>query len=117
MKKKILFVDDERNLLDSLKRSLRSFAGEWSMEFTDSGEKAMNLMEREKFDIIVSDYKMPGMDGLELLKIVKENHPGTKRILLTGQSDSEIYDISKEIVDQYLSKPCDHDELVSLLKE
>jgi DNA-binding NtrC family response regulator len=115
MKKKILFVDDEKNLLDSLKRNLRSFSEQWSMEFTDSAKAAIGLLNNGEYDIIVSDYKMPEMDGLELLKIVKEKYPGTKRILLTGQSDTEIYDISKEIVDLYISKPCDHNELVSLL--
>jgi CheY-like chemotaxis protein len=117
MKKKILFVDDEKNLLESLRRSLRGFSGEWSMEFTDSGKTALDLMEKGTYDIIVSDYKMPEMDGLELMKTVKEKYPDTKRILLTGQSETEIFDISKDIVDHYISKPCDHDELVSLLSE
>lgn len=117
MKKRILFVDDEKNLLDSLKRSLRGFLSKWSMEFASSAKAAMDMLEKEKYDIIVSDYKMPEMNGLELLRIVKEKYPGIRKVLLTGQSDTEIYDISKEIVDAYLSKPCDHDELVSLLNE
>ncbi len=117
MEKKILFVDDEKNLLDSLERNLRSYSHKWSMKFAESAKDAIELMSDEQCDIIVSDYKMPEMNGLELLKYVKEKYPDTKRILLTGQSDTEIYNKSKEIVDQYLSKPCDHDELISALQQ
>ncbi len=117
MKKKILFVDDEQNLLDSLTRSLRNHSNEWDMVFTNSAETAINLMDNDQYDIIVSDYKMPEMNGLELLKYVKEKFPDTRRILLTGQSDTEIYNTSKEIVDTYLSKPCDQNELLAMLKQ
>lgn len=117
MKKKILFVDDEQNLLDSLKRSLRNYSHEWAMDFANSAGTAINLMDNDQYDIIVSDYKMPAMDGLELLAYVKENYPDTRRILLTGQSDTETYNTSKEIVNTYLSKPCDHEELISILKQ
>ena len=63
MRKAILFVDDDPNILDGLRRMLRSMRKEWDMAFAQSGQEALDLMAEKPFDVIVSDMRMPGMDG------------------------------------------------------
>lgn len=112
---KILFVDDDANLLQSIKRSLRPLAREWEMSFALSGEEALALVESTAFDVVVADYKMPGMDGMELLSTIKARLPAVRTILMTGQSEAEVYERAKESVDHYLAKPCDNDKLIKLI--
>ncbi|MFH0974475.1 MAG: response regulator [Spirochaetota bacterium] len=114
---RILFVDDENNLLEGLKRMLRKKKDEWEMEFANSGASALELLEKGKFNIIVTDYKMPGMDGLELLARVKEKFGETKRIILSGQSEAEIFNRSKEVAQFYLAKPCDPEQIISVIEQ
>ncbi len=113
---KIIFVDDESNLLDGLKRLLRKKKDEWDMSFVRSGQDALQCLDKEKYDIIVTDYKMPGMDGLKLLELAKSRHKEIRRVILSGQSESEIFVKAKEIADAYVSKPCNSDELISAIE-
>jgi len=108
----VLFVDDEANVLAAIKRMLRSKRDEWKMEFVESGAEALTLFEDTEFDVIVSDIRMPGMDGAELLTRVKDNYPGVIRIALSGQVDLNEVIRSIRAVHQYISKPCDADALV-----
>ncbi|MCW8921054.1 MAG: response regulator, partial [Sedimenticola sp.] len=75
MKNRILFVDDEQHLLDGLKRSLRGQRNVWDMFFVPSGEEALRMVEAEPFDVVVSDMRMPGMSGAELLERLSTVHP------------------------------------------
>ena len=70
---RVLFVDDDPNILNGLRRMLRPYRNEWDMVFAGSGAEALELMEVAPFDVIVSDRKMPGNNGVELLSSVKEN--------------------------------------------
>lgn len=115
MKKRVLFVDDEQNILQGLKRMLRGQRHEWDMEFADSGAAALEMMEKEHFDAIISDMRMPGMDGAELLEKVKQLHPESVRFILSGHSDQELIMRSVGPSHQYLSKPCDPDKLKTTL--
>ncbi|XPV77533.1 MAG: HDOD domain-containing protein [Desulfovibrio sp.] len=110
---KILFVDDEPNVLSSIRRMLFPIRKEWQMQFADSGAKALELMEKTRFDVLVTDIRMPEMSGAELLGIVREKHPHTIRIALSGQVD--LNDVIKSIraVHQYIAKPCSSDELIA----
>ncbi len=112
-KKKILFVDDEPSVLSGLKRMLRGMRAEWDMSFVESGEKALDLLEKDRFDVIVSDMRMPGMDGAELLTLVMKRYPEVVRIVLSGHSDREMILRSVRPAQQYLSKPCDAETLKS----
>jgi putative nucleotidyltransferase with HDIG domain len=112
----VLFVDDEANVLSGLKRMLRSLRHEWTMEFVDGGEAALAYMSEHPIDVIVSDMRMPGMDGATLLKEVATRHPGAVRIALSGQSDQETLMKVAGIAHQYLSKPCDTDTLKSTVQ-
>ena len=87
MSKKILFVDDELNVLQGLRRMLRVWRDEWDMEFTNSGEEALFSLSQSDFDVIVTDIRMPGMSGDVLLERVRKQHPHMVRIVLSGQSD------------------------------
>ena len=89
MKSRVLFVDDETAVLDGLRRMLRDLRGEWDMTFADSGEKALELMRDKPFDVVVSDMRMPGMDGATLLSEVRRRQPGAVRIILSGYAETE----------------------------
>lgn len=111
--RKILFVDDEPNVLDGLKRMLFPLSKEWKMAFVSSGAQALELMAQEPFDIVVSDVRMPGMDGAELLAQVRDRYPQTVRFVLSGQSDRETVLRSVGAAHQFLAKPCNPSELKS----
>lgn len=107
----VLFVDDEQMVLDGLRRMLRPMRKEWNMRFVKSGCNALELMEKECFDVIVSDMRMPEMDGVTLLNEVRSRHPEVIRLALSGHSDSEMLLESVKATHQFLSKPCDADML------
>ena len=79
-KKTILFVDDEPNILAGLKRMLRALRKEMRFEFAENGPAALDLMRERKVDVVVSDMRMPGMDGAALLTAIKEQYPEVIRI-------------------------------------
>lgn len=108
---KILFVDDESKVLEGLQRMLRSMRHEWEMAFAESGEAALERLAQEPFDVVISDMRMPGKDGAQLLTEVREKHPQVVRIILSGHSDQEMIMRSVGPAHQYLSKPCDAETL------
>ena len=109
--KQILFVDDEPRVLDGLRRMLRSMRDEWNMTFVTSGAEALKTLEERPFDVVVSDMRMPGMDGAKLLNEVHHRFPHIVRIVLSGQSDQDSIYRSIASTHQYLAKPCDADIL------
>ncbi|MCK4546250.1 MAG: HDOD domain-containing protein [Candidatus Eisenbacteria sp.] len=111
MKRRILFVDDEPNVLEGLRRMLRPMRREWDMLFTEGGEQALDILGSEPCDVVVSDMRMPGMDGARLLSRVAREYPRTVRIVLSGHSDKELIMESVRTAHQYLSKPCNADVL------
>ena len=109
--KQLLFVDDEPKLLDGLKRSLRPMRHEWNMTFVTSGAEALRVLEQAPFDVVVSDMRMPGMDGAQLLNEVQQRYPQIVRIVLSGHSDQEMIYQSIAATHQYLAKPCESELL------
>ena len=116
VKRRILFVDDEQNILEGLRRMLRSMRHELDMSFVDSGAAALELMDTQSFDVIVSDMRMPSMDGAQLLTEVKERAPHTIRIILTGQADEDSILRTVGVTHQFLAKPCKPDRLKEVIK-
>ena len=110
-KKRILFVDDEVLVLQGLQRMLRPLREEWQMEFVESGVKALECMAKVPFDVVVSDMRMPGMNGAELLGEVMRRHPKTVRLILSGHADKELILKCVGSTHQYLAKPCDAEAL------
>ena len=111
---RVLFVDDEKRILEALRRSLRSLRYEWEMAFAISGQAALEQLSTEAFDVIVSDLRMPGMDGAALLSEVRVRHPEIVRIVLSGHAELETLMRAIPVTHRYLGKPCD-EELTDVL--
>lgn len=111
MKKSVLFVDDEPNVLQGLKRILRNMRGEWEMFFVESGKEALGFLSDNNVDIIITDIRMPVMDGAELLGEVMNRYPHIVRIILSGHSDKDMILRSAKSAHQFLAKPCDAETL------
>ena len=110
-KKRILFVDDEPMILDGFKRMLRDKRAEWDMEFVSTGRKALEYLSTQPADMIVSDMRMPDMDGAALLNEVRKLYPHMIRIILSGHADKETVMGLVLLAHQYLSKPCEPETL------
>ena len=108
---RVMFVDDEPQILSGLRRMLRKERSEWHPEYVTSGAEALARMEDEPVDVLVTDMRMPEMSGLELLAAVKERHPETVRLVLSGHADQEMTLKAVGLAHQYLSKPCDPEVL------
>jgi HD-like signal output (HDOD) protein/CheY-like chemotaxis protein len=111
MNKRILFVDDDPMLLSGLKRTLRGMRKEWEMAFAPGARQALEALARAPFDLVVTDMRMPEIDGAQLLEQIKTQYPRTMRFVLSGQSDRETILRSIGPTHQFLSKPCDLEEL------
>lgn len=109
--KRILFVDDEPQVLDGLRNLLRKQRQRWHMSFATSGRAALEELARAPYDVVVSDMRMPGMDGAELLREVKRLYPTSTRIILSGHAEREAIVRALPVAHQYLHKPCDPDQL------
>lgn len=113
---KILFVDDEASILSALKRLL--IDEKWDCHFVLSAKEALELLAKEKFDLLVSDVMMPEMDGCELLAEVKKNHPSVIRLFLTGFAKKE--KVSKALTEGYaqqiIPKPWIDQELKEIIR-
>jgi len=113
----LLFVDDETNVLKSLRRLFRGC--EYNIHLADSGKQALEILEQEAIDLIISDMRMPQMDGAEFLSKAAEKWPDIVRILLTGFADIEstIAAVNKGKIDSYCHKPWDDDDLKTLVNK
>lgn len=113
--KRILFVDDEAQVLAGLRSRLHRLRSEWVMSFADSGAKALQMLAESPFDVIVTDVHMPQMDGAELLRIVSQQWPQMVRIVLTGYSESVRAARLASLAHQSLSKPCAPQQLENVV--
>ena len=109
-KRTILCVDDEQDIVDAL---FDTFSDIYSVRTATSGEEALKIFDEEDISLVISDQRMPGMEGTELLSKINEKKPICKKILLTGYSDinAAIDAINLGSVDKYYSKPWDDEEL------
>ena len=115
MKKRILFVDDEPMILNGLQRTLRKMRHEWEMMFTSSAMEALQILDANPMDVVVTDLKMPEMDGSQLLREIKNRHPHVVRIVLSGHVKHDMTLQSLQIAHQCLAKPCDAELLKQTL--
>ena len=106
-KLRVVFVDDEPHILRGLRRSMVVMDDRWDMTFCAAGAEALELMAREAaFDVVVSDMRMPGMDGAEFLSIVRSRYPETIRVILSGYAETESILRTVGPAHIYLAKPC-----------
>lgn len=110
-KKTILFVDDEPNILSGLRRMLYPLLKDWNMLFVEDGAKALEILEKSDVNVLVSDMRMPGMNGFELLKTVRKRFPRVIRVMLTGQPDKDVYCEVMTISHYFLWKPAKYEDL------
>ena len=115
--KRILFVDDEPNVLHGLQRMLRPMRDQWDMHFVGGAIAALELLERQGVDVVVTDMRMPGMDGVALLERLVERHPRIVRIVLSRHAERESLMRAAAVAHQYLSKPCEPDVLRSRITQ
>ena len=113
---RILFVDDEESMLRVFKIGLGSMANVWDMEFAGSGEAALARIGLKAFDVVVTDMRMPGINGVQLLDHVLRQHPQTIRIILSGFADLSDAVNSASLAHQFLAKPCSLKELRECLE-
>ena len=117
MLKTILFVDDELQILRSITRLFMDT--EYSIVIAESGKEALDILENQKVDVIVSDMRMPNMTGYELLSQVKKRFPNIVRIILSGFSDERIvFDaLQKNIAKLYILKPWENNVLINTIEK
>ena len=113
MKKSILFVDDDPLLLEVYPFMLDEVADHWEVASADGGAKALELLASKKFDVVVSDMRMPEMDGAQFLAKVRELAPSTTRLALTGYVDIETAMAAVNVgnIFRFLAKPCSKEDL------
>jgi CheY-like chemotaxis protein len=114
---KILFVDDDPQLLAGLRSVLRVDRDRWDMAFVPGATAALAELAAQPFDAVVSDMRMPGLDGAELLALVRERAPGTRRVILSGSADADDAQRANAIADEVLTKPCPVRELRAAIEK
>ncbi|MGO9318705.1 MAG: HDOD domain-containing protein [Terracidiphilus sp.] len=114
--KRILFVDDENRVLDGIRRMLYTERDRWEMQFALGGEAALQACEAGSFDVVVSDMRMPGMDGATLLGLIRDRYPNTARIILSGHSEIALATRAVPVAHRFLSKPCDASKLLDTIE-
>ncbi len=114
--KRILFVDDDPNILNGIQRMFYKMREEWEMVFAQSGKEALEILASEPFDAIVSDMRMPEMNGAQLLFHVKRLHPGMVRFILSGHSDPELIMQCVGCTHQFLVKPCEPEHMIATIR-
>jgi len=113
----LLFVDDEPKVLDGLRRMLHSMRKEWDMRFAGGGREALAVLAGAPADVVISDMRMPGINGAKLFAEVESLYPRTARILLTGQSNTEATLRLVGPSQVFLSKPCDGMQLTRAVNQ
>jgi len=117
MKRNILFVDDEQSVLDGFRTMMHLKRKEWKCHFAISGHDGLELLEKETFDVVIADMRMPGMDGADFLARVAKRQPGAIRMILSGYSDMPSLLKSAKIAHQFLSKPCSSDKIIKTIQQ
>ncbi len=114
-KKRLLFLDDEAQILDALRVALRKERKRWSMRFFTDGVEALAALADEPADLIVTDMRMPIMNGAEFLEKVTEQLPNSVRVVLSGEAAEELTVSAIPFTHQWISKPTEAADLVRIL--
>lgn len=114
---RVMFIDDEPNVLSGLRRMLRGQRGDWDMQFANSGLEGLALMAEQPVDVLICDMRMPGMDGVQVMAVARERFPSMARIILTGQTDRESVIAALGLTQRFLLKPCRPADLVAAIEQ
>ncbi|MEY8712019.1 response regulator [Mangrovibacter phragmitis] len=112
----VMFVDDESRVLSGIERALMMQDTGWFYRFATSGQDALAMLEEHPADVVVSDMRMPFMDGAELLAQVRERWPRAIRIILSGYSDAEATLRMLDVAHRFVAKPCDSKTLLATVE-
>jgi HD-like signal output (HDOD) protein len=112
----VLFVDDEPRVVEGLRRMLRGKARDWTLLTATSGAEALRIVVEQQVDAVVTDMRMPGMNGAELLAAVRRERPATARIILSGQAERAAVLDAVGTAQQFLAKPCDAETVVAAVR-
>jgi putative nucleotidyltransferase with HDIG domain len=108
---KVLFVDDEEAVLSGIRRSLHHERCGWDVSFAVGGEAALARLHDEPFDVVVTDMRMPRVDGAAILQALHDERPATVRIVLSGQAEMATAMRTVPLAHQFVAKPCSAREL------
>ena len=113
----LLLVDDDKNVLDGLIRALRG--QDFTCYIANSGEEALELLAKYPFEVVLSDYKMPKMNGLELCQRIKASYPDTIRLMLSGYAEIDVVSegMNSGAIHKFLIKPCNNKYLIEQITE
>jgi putative nucleotidyltransferase with HDIG domain len=114
--RQILFVDDEPLVLDALEGLLRNRRRDWKMTFAVGGEAGLAALAERDYDVLVTDMRMPVVDGAALLRHARDHHPDVIRFALSGHTEFEVMLRTVAVAHQFLTKPCDPDVLRSTIE-
>ncbi|NNF07755.1 MAG: HDOD domain-containing protein [Candidatus Eisenbacteria bacterium] len=112
---RILLVDDEPNVVSGLRRMLIQNE-DWSVVGTHSGDEALEILEKSQMDVIISDVRMPGMNGIQFLEKVHQQYPSIARVILSGFSELELASRAATVTHQYLRKPSSSEEVIEVIE-
>lgn len=115
--KRVLIVDDEQCVLSGLRRQLHARRGEWELVYLEGGQAALDELAARGADVLVTDMRMPGMDGAQLLARVASEHPRVARLVLSGQAEVERQLVARGCCHGYLTKPCPAGQLESAIRQ
>jgi len=113
---RVLIVDDDPFLLKELRSMVTTLGALWEIELAPSGEKALEYLEKAPFDVVVADMMMPGMNGAELLAIVRDTYPETMRICMSGNTDIRFTSRLVPQAQQFLHKPFSPQVVISMVE-
>ena len=113
----VLLVDDDRNLVTTLSYGLRKALGEASsVDVCLSGSEALSMLATQEFDVVVSDFHMPGLSGLEFLRRIKQDHPEMILVLITAYGTDVLEEGVRQLGGGYIPKPFEPSFLVQSIK-
>lgn len=116
MKKTVLFVDDEPKIIHGLRRMFRNMRSTWEMHFASSGAEALQVLVSRHVDFIITDLRMPGMNGAQLLEEAVRSHPHTVRVVLSGYQNEQLAMETAKYAHRFFAKPCDGELLKNMVE-
>lgn len=116
--KRILIVEDERNLARTLAQALRLGSdGNFEVQVCETAEESLELLKEHSYSLVISDLRLPGMDGLQLIAKIKNTYPETHTILITGFGSEDVEARADELSEGYLTKPFDMLDMLMMVQK